>query len=383
MEASAFPTTSKVKIVHLIPSLKFGGAEREVAHLCSLLNQHGYPSEVVCLYEGGPFGEFLIKQGIPVRILNFSNHSPFPWRFFHLVSWLRRHPMDIAHVHLVNWATIAARLGGAKAVFLTEHGLSLFKRRHHILFDRFCLLFTNKVITVAKAIRDLRIKRWGIPEEKLYYLPNSIDLKRFDFEIDPIEFKRNLHIPEDDRVVLSVGSLLPVKGHEYLVTASSLILKTVPNTTFLIAGDGSLMDTLQEQARTLGVHQKYKFLGYRKDVEHLLKVADVYVLPSLREGTSLALLEAMASRVPVVATRVGGNPELIEDGISGILVPPRDPIQLAEAIQKLLGDLTLRRRLSARAREVVEQKFSEDHILQKLLSLYRGVLYGSPKTVDH
>ncbi|MBU4374100.1 MAG: glycosyltransferase, partial [Euryarchaeota archaeon] len=154
------------------------------------------------------------------------------------------------------------------------------------------------------------------------------------------------------------------------------VLAKFSNVTFAIAGGGALMNSLVQQVSALGISHKFIFFGYREDVERLLKLADIFVISSLREGTSIAILEAMAAGVPVIATRVGGNPELIQDHVSGLLVRPCDPDLLAQAIIKLLQDKNLSGRFKQAARETAIGKYSEVVNLNRLIDLYKEVLYA-------
>jgi glycosyltransferase involved in cell wall biosynthesis len=363
-----------MKVAYIIPNLGYGGAEREVARVGALLCRAGIRCDIVCLYEEGHLAGHVRKIGGSVIALNLDRHSSFFRRFRLLTRMLKEKSYDIVHVHLVTWAVLAARLAGAKGVFLTEHGLSLYKGRTAILFDRVAACCCDRMIVVARAIMDVRLKKWKIPARKMMYLPNSVDLKRFDFPADRNGMRRKYGIPEDDRLILSVGSLSPVKGHTYLIPGAAKVIAEFSNVTFAVAGGGELQRDLAGQAEEAGISDRFLLLGYRDDVECLLKAADIFVMPSLREGTSIAILEAMAAGVPVVATEVGGNPELIVDRVTGMLVPPRDHEALSGAITRLIRDDALRNRIIQEGRQKVLAEFSEEVNLERLIVLYGGVL---------
>ena len=363
-----------MKVVQIIPSLGYGGAEREVARIAALLAKTGVDSEVVCLYEEGHLSGHVEDCGATVTSLNLDRNASLFRRMRILTRAIKKNRYDVVHVHLVTWAVIAARMAGTDAVFLTEHGLSLYKKGFAILFDRVIALLCSRVVVVAKAIMKVRQEQWKIPAKKMVYLPNSVDPSRFDFTVSKDQLKAECGVPVDDWFVLSVGSLLPVKGHTDLIHAAAQVIAEFPNVTFAIAGGGDLYDELARQVGELDVSSRFLLLGYRDDVERLLKAADIFVMSSLREGTSIALLEAMAAGVPVVATDVGGNPELVSNRGTGMLVPPSSPAALAEAVSSLIRDHGLRKVVSNEARHKVQTNFSEAVNLKRLKQLYAGVL---------
>jgi len=178
-------------------------------------------------------------------------------------------------------------------------------------------------------------------------------------------------------VVTVVGSLYPVKGHRYLLEAVPQIVKTCPSTVFLFAGRGDCETALREQARTLGLEARVRFLGLRQDVPTLLELGDVFVQPSLSEGLSIAILEAMAAARPVVTTRVGGNPELVVEGETGLLVEPADAAGLASAVTRILADPAEGRRLGANGLARVRSRFSIETMVAQYEQIY-GTLVGRP-----
>ena len=361
-----------MRITQVITSLGYGGAEREVARLAKKLREQGEDCEVVCVCEEGHLAADLRAIGVPVKVLDCGLMG-----LAKLTGYLRSSRPDVVHGHLVSWAPIAGKLAHVPAVIVTEHGLSLWRNHWQISFDRFVARFADRIVVVAGAVMEVRLKRWRIPAQKLVLIPNGVEQVRFDIEVEPAVVKTELGVDPADALVVTVGHLTAVKGHRYLLRAAAEVLKQMPGVSFVLVGDGPLRQELQSTAEALGIHERVKFLGYRKDVERILKAADVFALSSLREGTSIAILEAMAAGTPVVATAVGGNPEVIQNGRSGLLVPAENPNSLAEAIVRVLTNPELASSLVKEARERVESEYSAEGNLARLKNLYREVLKGA------
>jgi glycosyltransferase involved in cell wall biosynthesis len=210
-------------------------------------------------------------------------------------------------------------------------------------------------------------------EDRVQVIYNGVDEAPETDLAKTSQYKRDLGLSEDELVVGVVGNLYPVKGHSYLLDAVPQILKAYPKTTFLLIGRGELEVPLKTKVKTLGIEEKVRFLGLRHDVPKLLAVMDVFAMPSLSEGLSIALLEAMTAGKPVVVTRVGGNPELVVEGQTGYLVPAGDAQSLAEAILALLGDSNRAKMFGMRAKHIVEERFTLAHMAEQYLKLYQAI----------
>lgn len=359
-----------MRIAQIIPTIGFGGAEREVARLGYLLIKKGMNCDIVCLYEEGHLATEAKLSGAKVISLNLKRKSPFLLRYNSLKIFLGEEKYDIIHVHLVPWAVLAARFAGAKAVFFTEHGFSPKNSILSQFTERMILRCCDRIVVVARDLININNRKRCFPKEKLVFIPNSVDMSRFNISINRQEFRLNLKVPDEHIFILSVGRLYPVKGHIYLVQAAKRVLLSYPKATFAIAGGGPLLNDLKAHAAACGLDNRFRFLGFRTDIEKLLLAADIFVLPSMKEGTSVAILEAMTAGVPVIATDTGGNPELIVDSETGLLVKPCDPCHLAEAILKLITIPILRNRLAMNAKKKIQYEYSQETNLEKLVSLY-------------
>lgn len=233
----------------------------------------------------------------------------------------------------------------------------------------------SRVVVVSPAQAETLAARRLIPGKRVAMIPNGISLAQID---DPSwpgrhEVRAALRLPENDCLVFSAGRLITAKGFHYLLHAAAL-LPRYPRVWFAVAGAGPERANLEALAATLGLAGSVLFLGQRGDVPALLRAADVFVLPSLSEGMPLSILEAMAARLPVVATEVGGVSRLVVEGETGHLVPPQQPAALAAAISRLAGDDALRAAMGAAGRRRVAEHFTEGQMLEKLALLYRDTV---------
>jgi glycosyltransferase involved in cell wall biosynthesis len=230
---------------------------------------------------------------------------------------------------------------------------------------------------VSEDLKRFIVEQTGIADARVQVIYNGVDEAEAGAS-HISQYRRDLGIPDDDLVVGVVGNLYSVKGHTYLLDAVPQILRTCPKTTFLLIGRGELEVPLKTQATTLGIENKVRFLGLRQDVPKLLAVMDVFAMPSLSEGLSIALLEAMAVGKPVVVTRVGGNPELVAEGETGYLVPAGDAHALAQAILALLCDPNRARTFGAWAKQLVQERFTLGHMADQYLRLYQQATSMEP-----
>ncbi len=237
--------------------------------------------------------------------------------------------------------------------------------------ERVMSLFAYRVVGVSDHTSANLEKFEQIATAKIETIPNGIDGSTFDVPVDREAMRRALGIPSD-AVILGVGARLsPPKGVTYLLRALPEIVARVPRAVLIVAGEGPLEQDLKAEAERLVLGNHLKFVGPRADMPELLGLFDLYVLPSVSEGLPMVLLEAMAAGCPIVATSVGGVPSAIEDGVNGLLVPPRNPAMLAGAVIKVLEDGELRRRFTLAGRQVFAARFSAETMTRRYERLYR------------
>ena len=292
------------------------------------------------------------------------------WRLFRL---MRRQRFDIVHFNgqrpLVTGA-LAARLSDSSCILVCSRRVNfpLRTRFSRMKFN----FFMDQVVTVSATVRDT-LTRDGVHPFLLRVIHEGRDLE----SIDALPYP-SVAIAKGCPVIGIVAHLSQEKGHSTLINAISILLKSYPRVTLLIVGDGQLRNHLQKLANRLGVTERVRFLGFRADADSLMKCFDIFCLPSLSEGLGSVILAAMANRLPVVATTVGGIPELVIDRITGLLVPPRDPKQLAGALQKLLESPSLRKRMGESGRKRVESHFTLEKNIKKMEQLYWELLGKLP-----
>lgn len=306
-----------------------------------------------------------------------------------LTKIIRQGNYDIVHTHtskagiLGRWSaflqrTINHQLSTLQVIHM-PHGhifygyYGFFKTQLFIFLERFTALATDIIITLTKIGIEEHLKFKIAPREKFVAISNGIDEEKYlSLKIDIASKKKELGIPPESTVITTVARLEPVKGVKYLIESIPLITKS-PNIplTFLIVGDGSLRTELEQQSKIFDT--KTIFLGERNDVPEILAISDIFVLPSIMEGFGIVLLEAMIFGKPVIATSVGGVPEIVIDGESGILVPSANPEKLAEAISRVLKDNSLRHKLGENGKQRVLTNYTQNRMLTDLDQLVYSI----------
>jgi L-malate glycosyltransferase len=355
-----------------------GGAEGAMFMLLESLEREEWRPTLLLDDAAGvePLVERAERLGVPVRRL-----PPLPLglvgarRVPALARLLRRERPDVFHAHMSSpvackWALAAAALARVPAVLGTvQVGQYEPPNRSAAWQLRLLARRVDRYLAVSREIADELVERLGWPAAKVEVVYNAVDLSRFEVTAPP-GLREQLGGSEARPLVLTAARLDPQKGHRVLLEAAARL----PEAIFLLAGEGPERERLEGLAAELGVAERVRFLGRRDDVPQLLAACDVFALPSLYEGSSLAVLEAMAAGKAVVSSAIGGTEELVEDGISGLLVPPGDADALAKALRRLLGDAGLREELAARARERVAGEFTREGMGARVEAVYRELL---------
>ena len=363
-----------------------GGAEAQVVDLALGMKQRGWVVEIVSMLNPRPPAPDLSGAGIRVRNLGMRRGVPNPGAVLRFREMVRESRPDVVHSHMThaNLLTRATRLVAPMPVLVnTLHGYKMYSVKStasgarelaHRLTDRLADMTT--VVCQAAADRYARVK--VAPADKLMVVRNGIrpSLYRSNPQLRQWE-RRNLHLG-GDFVWLAAGRLEMVKDFDTMLRAFAAAIRGEERQTLLIAGDGSLRQSLEGQAQGLGLGARVRFLGYRDDVANLMRAADGFVMSSIFEGLPLALLEAGASGLPIVATRVGGNAETMIEGRSGLLVPASDSCELGRAMRLVAGMTAEQRIAMGRAgRDFVTRHYALDSILDRWEGLY-ALLAGRP-----
>lgn len=370
--------TARPAVVHVMHSLQTGGLENGVVNLVNTADD-GFRHIIVCVTEAGPLRS-RVKAAVDVFTLNKRPGHDLG-AFLRLRALLRR--LRPAIVHTRNWAAFdaipAARLAGVRVLVHGEHGREVGDpegrdaRRNRI--RRLFAPFVSQFVTVSRDLARWLVEDVGLPARKVMTIHNGVDLARFGHG-DRREARERLGLPSDTMIVGTVGRLDPVKDQAGLLRAFATVAAEHPGSMLLIAGDGPCREDLSRLVQALGIDGRVRLLGDCRDVPGVLAALDIFALPSIAEGMSNTILEAMASGLPVVATRVGGNPELVEDHVTGRLVVSRDPGALAEAMAAYLDDAHLRALHGKAARQRVTERFSLDRMCESYVDLYRRLLAG-------
>ena len=379
MASEQMEQAKKIRVCLAIPRLAIGGAEVEVLNLIKHLDKSRFDVSLLCVSPGLAWMEQEARGHLETLEIAGFRWRYFPVSFAKMVAWLRRGRFDVIHCHMPI-ADVVCRIAGWLAripvIVTTEHGKFLGKPWYHLLLERALNPITDMRICVSQDILEIRHRREGTPLAKLVRIPNAVETERFraptrDRASVMAEFGWN----PDDQLVISVGRLEPEKNYPALVEAIGKIGQTFPGVRCLIAGDGTRRRDLVTQVESLHLGDRVVLPGSRKDIPDLVGAADVFVLPSLKEGLPLALLEAMASGRAVVVTSVGGMAEVIRDGENGLVVPPGSPNRLAEAISRLLAERDLRTRFGGAAAKQAEAEFGMTKVADQIAGLYT-VLYA-------
>lgn len=381
---------SSVKLLKLLPAFACGGTERQAANLARMIDCSRFALGFACLKRWGYFLKEVEEHEIPVAEYPINRlYGPRAlWQQVRLGRDMRNSGIDILHSYnfYANvFAILVARMAGVPVIIasIRDEGIYLTRTQAHV--QKLCCRFADCVLVNAHSIRKWLVSE-GYRAEKIFVIENGIDLSRFEHKASGSRIRQELGVPEDAPLVVMLARLNPQKGIDYFLKAAAEIGHRCQKTRFLVVGDklisrnGQVMrdaeyiDQLERYAARLGLGDRLIFTGFRDDVPELLSEAAVSILPSFSEGLSNTLLESMAAGVPVVATRVGGNPEVVTDGKTGFLVPPRDVGALVEATMSIVNDPDLGRRMGAEARRQAIARFSLDRMVRETEDLYLRLL---------
>lgn len=379
--------TERLRVVRVIARLNVGGPALHATLLTERLDPRRYDSLLVAGSEAEREGNYLALRGKSVdrlrvlpslgREIRLGRDLGVLWRLAGLLRRLRPH---VVHTHTAKAGTLgrlAARLARVPIVVHTYHGhvfRGYFPPRTTRLFvaiERYLARRTDRLLAVSPTVRD-EVLACGIGRpDRFAVVPLGLDLEPFlGCEGRRGELRAELGVEPEALLVGIVARLVPIKAHEVFLRAAASTVRRVPRARFLIVGDGERRAELEGLARELGVADRTRFLGWRSDLDRVYADLDLVALTSQNEGSPVSLIEAMAAARPVVATRVGGVPDLVEDGPTGWLVPPGDADALASAIAALLGDPERRRKLGEAARARAYPAYSAERLLGDIDRLY-------------
>lgn len=380
------------KVLQLIDSLDMAGAQKIVYQLAVAANRSRFYPIVCSWRESGPYYSLLANKGITVETLMSRRRSIFLFPLFifdillvifRLYSLTARHKVDIIHAHLVESSILGVLIGKLLRipVIVSVHNtyilplerLSPFRNWLRLAFIKTAFRLADILIAVGKDVKKSLETLIG-KEKSVLTIINGVDYEEFAKHKDTVDIRKKLEIPKKNNVITFVGRLAPEKGLIYLIRAASQLIKTFPYLQVLMVGEGPLLQDLTKEVEKMGLSNNVRFLGQRFDIPEILSISDVFVLPSLFEAIPLVVLEAMASKIPTVATNIPGTRELITDGKEGFLVQPENISQLAKQIDKLLSTPDLANSMGKNAREKVKKLFTSKQMVQNVENCYQQVL---------
>jgi len=366
-----------ITALFIIKPERGAGAEMVLVEVAARLNRERF--KVICGLLT-PDTEGLIPAGLATVNFRMPGLNGWVWlRFFLQLCWvIYRQRVDLIHVNSYvpgNYARLAAALMQVPIVIDHWHGFSRFSRKRRFIC-RFLARFTDLSLAVSQGVKDYLVKEIGLAPEKIRVLANGVDIAAIDAARPRAEIRRELGLPANAPIIGLVGRLDHWgKGHKELFAAMARLTARYP-VQALIVGGGRREAEIQQAAADLGLAGQVHFLGSRQDVPELLHAMDIFVLPSYSEGLSLALMEAMAAGLPVIATTVGGNPELVTDGETGLLIPSKDADALAAALERLLADPTEAKAMGEKARRQVEANYSLERVGTEINGIYEELVEG-------
>ncbi len=373
--------SARRKVFFLVDSLNVGGTETQAVELALRMPLSEYQVTLGCLRAQGPLVDKL--KGSAVKVLEFHPKGGLDsaaglYQLGRLAAFLRREKVDVVHTHDL-WSNLmgipAARLAGVPAIISSRRDLAHFdwyqgKKRRWL---RRIQNLSSVVLANATPIRDALIAEDGFAPEKLRVIHNGVDTAKF--QSGKRDRSRLSPGTDDGTLVVLVGNMhSDVKGHPWLIAAAPAVIAEFPDTRFVFAGDGQCRAAFEAQVAQLGLQRNFLFLGRRSDIPDVLASCDIAVLPSRAEGLPNAILEYMAAGLPTIASNVGGNRELVEDGVTGVLVPPENSQAITAALLRLLGNPELSRQIAGNGQRLATENFSFERLIREVDELYTELL---------
>lgn len=357
----------ELRVEMVTPTLHMGGMERLVVRMAHAFRERGLDAGITCIEDTGALAEEARDLNIPVALV------PTPGLVTNLLAprlsaHFARRRLHVVHAHSGVWlkAARAARAAGVPGVVHTFHGIVEDEPWYIRQQRRAASWCTSDIVAVSESLRTILIEQSGIPGDRIDVIINGVDVNRF------APGARAPHAGDQERFIVGhVARLDPIKNQSMLLRAFGLARRELPSARLVVAGDGPARAGLKALAADLDIAAVVDFLGEVRDTSDLYRGFDLFALSSVSEGTSMSILEAMASGVPVIATAVGGTPALVQQGTLATLVPSQDVEAMAAAIVGLARDIERRRAVAATAREFVVANYSEQAMLERYHALYR------------
>lgn len=368
------PNDPRINVLHVVHTLNVGGAEKLVHDLSLAVDPARFRPVVACLDEGGALEESLTAAGVPVEIVGRAPGLR-PDVVGRLAGICLRHKIHVIHAHQYTpffYGLLAGRLAGWRPCLLTEHGRHYpdVRKPKRVAVNQLLWRLNGAAVAVSEFTRQALIENDGFPPHHVQVLYNGIDTTRFDGLPPRDAIRESLGVKPDTPVLGICARMSAEKNLPLLVESFARLRQVLPDAVLLMAGDGPARADVEQRRAALGLEDSVRLLGFRKDVPALVTAYDVFGLSSLTEGTSVTLLEAMYGRCPVVATAVGGNPEIVADGETGVLVPSEDVDAFSKALVDMFGDRDRAARMGVAGRARVKARFTFEGMVREYERLY-------------
>lgn len=376
---------NKIKLMQITHDLAIGGLQQVIVNICRTIDRDKFDVLVLCLRNMGEFVPDVEKLGIKVVYLPQKESGADYFSFLKVAKILREENVEIIHTHNTQPfidGTIGALLSGVKSIIHTDHARDFPDKKRYMFAEWVMSHFAYKVVGVSDHTSYNLNKYERIPTRKITTITNGIDESIYNVNINIENKKRELGIKEKGFVIGLGARLSEQKGITYLLKAMPAIIEEFSDITLVIAGIGECERELKREVNDLGIATNTMFIGARLDMQEVLKVYDLYVLPSLYEGLPMVLLEAMAAGSPIVATDVGGNSMAIEHGVNGSLVESMNPTILAQEVISLLKDKNLREQYVKNGYVIFRKKFSARTMTEQYEKLYLNAVVSNNSDVN-
>lgn len=364
-------TAVRTRVVYMAHAFMVGGAEEMVLNLVRRLPPR-FEVSVCCLVQAGPIGEEIRSTGVDFRVLGVNPGRRRPLDVARIASYLRETRPTIVHTFLLTaslYGRAAAILARVPVVIGTEVNIYEHKRRHHAWAERLLLQGTDCVVVSAESVKAFYVDQVHADPAKIEVVYNAVDWSQLAASRSRFEMRASFGAPPEAPLAGIIARLTTQKAHVHLFDAMANT-PALGNLHLLVVGDGELREQLTRRVESLGLSGRVHFLGVRRDLGNVLGAIDMFVMPSLWEGLPLSMVLAMGAGLPVVATRVAGIPEVVQDGVTGLLVAPGDATALGSALARLVESEALRQRLGDAARRFATPRFGVDQYIASITGLY-------------
>lgn len=372
---------SNLKVLHLISSRGFYGAERVIVNLTSAIDRYGFTSHIALLCVGKyPNREFIdtsIGKQIDVHVIQCKKWIDIG-ALFQIINLINKERFDIVHCHEMKgrlYGLISTIRTKAKLITTNHNWIrSSFLVTFFEILDAFYIRFFPIIIAVSPEVREL-MRRYLVPDSRIRVIVNGVDMNEFKRNHAARDrIRKKLGITQDVKLIGTVGRLSPEKGQKYFIDAAVSVLKVFPETMFILVGDGTQRKELEDHVNHLGLSGKIIFFGFQKNIFDFYSSFDMFILPSLSEGTPMALLEAMSAELPVIATNVGNVSRIVENEKTGVLIPPANSKDMTLAIIKLLNNASEAERMSKKSLDVISKEYSLENMVCEYMQLYKEII---------